>query len=72
MSGRRYVAKKVAQTLFTLAFVLTFNFFLFRIMPGDPVRLLTKQKGIELSQAAQEDLIRELGLDQPLPSQFVN
>ena len=40
-------------------------------MPSDPVKLLTKQKGIQLSQAAQQELINELGLDKPLPAQFL-
>ena len=71
MGGRRYVIKKVLQALATLAFILVFNFFLFRIMPSDPVKLLTKQKGIQLSQAAQQELIAELGLDKPLPAQFL-
>lgn len=72
MGGKRYVARKVLQALLTLVFVLVFNFFLFRIMPGDPVRLLTKQKGIELSKEAQAALVRDLGLDEPLPAQFVD
>ena len=71
MGGRRYVIKKVLQALATLAFILVFNFFLFRVMPSDPVKLLTKQKGIQLSQAAQQELIAELGLDKPLPAQFL-
>jgi len=71
LGGRRYVIKKVLQALATLAFILVFNFFLFRIMPSDPVKLLTKQKGIQLSQAAQQELIAELGLDKPLPAQFL-
>ena len=71
MGGRRYVIKKVLQALATLAFILVFNFFLFRVMPSDPVKLLTKQKGIQLSQAAQQELIDELGLDKPLPAQFL-
>ena len=70
MGGWRYVARKIAQALFTLIFVLTFNFFLFRIMPGDPVRLLTKQRGIQLSKQAQAALAHDLGLDKPLPAQF--
>jgi len=72
MGGKRYVARKVLQALLTLVFVLVFNFFLFRIMPGDPVRLLTKQKGIELSKEAQAALVRDLGLDKPLPAQFLD
>ncbi len=72
MGGWRYVGRKVLQAFFTLIFVLVFNFFLFRIMPGDPVRLLTRQRGIELSVEAQEGLRRDLGLDKGLPAQFVD
>ncbi len=61
VGGWRYVGRKVLQAFFTLIFVLVFNFFLFRIMPGDPVRLLTRQRGIELSVEAQESLRRDLG-----------
>jgi peptide/nickel transport system permease protein len=72
LGGWRYLARKAVQAVFTLAFILVFNFFLFRVMPGDPVRLLTRQKGIQLSPEAQAALIRDLGLDKPLLSQFVH
>jgi peptide/nickel transport system permease protein len=72
MGGWRYLARKLVQAFFTLVFVLAFNFFLFRVMPGDPVRLLTKQKGVQLSKQAQAALIHDLGLDKPLPAQFVD
>lgn len=71
MRGRRYVLSKLGQAVVTLAFVVAFNFFLFRVMPGDPVRLLARAQGLELSQQAQRDLIRDLGLNRPLPEQFV-
>jgi peptide/nickel transport system permease protein len=53
-----------------VAFVLVFNFFLFRVMPGDPATLLLRGTGA-LSQETIETLNRDLGLDQPLPQQFV-
>jgi len=37
---RRYILGKVAQAILTLAFVMVFNFFLFRVLPGDPGALL--------------------------------
>jgi peptide/nickel transport system permease protein len=70
MGARRYVVGKVLQALLTLAFVLVFNFFLFRIMPGDPATLLLRGTGalrIETIQALEEDL----GLNEPIPQQFV-
>lgn len=72
MGGRRYFLRKLSQAFFTLIFVLCFNFFLFRIMPGDPVRLLAKEKGIHLTAAAQAALAHDLGLDLPLPTQFMH
>ena len=70
MGTRRYVAGKVLQALLTLAFVLVFNFFLFRVMPGDPAALLLRGTGA-LSRATIAQLNEDLGLDQPLPRQFV-
>ncbi len=72
MGGRRYFLRKLAQAFFTLLFVLCFNFFLFRVMPGDPVRLLAKEKGIHLTEKAQLALAHDLGLDLPLPTQFAH
>jgi peptide/nickel transport system permease protein len=71
VEARRYVLGKVLQAVLTLAFVLVFNFFLFRVMPGDPATLLLRGTGA-LSQEAIEAVNRDLGLDQPLPAQFVN
>ena len=42
MGTRRYIASKVLQALLTLAFVMVFNFFLFRVIPGDPAALLLR------------------------------
>lgn len=71
MGEWRYVGRKLLQAAFTLFFIITVNFFLFRVMPSDPVRLLTRQRGVQLSPAAQAELAHDLGLDQPLPTQFV-
>ncbi len=53
-----------------LLFVLAFNFFLFRLV-GDPVKLLTRSS-IHLDPKEQAALREELGIGDPLPSQFVN
>jgi len=68
MSPRRYVVRKVLQALLTLLFVLTVNFLLFRILPGDPVSLLTRS--LRLSQQDVAELQAELGLDEPLIRQY--
>lgn len=65
----RYIARKCGWALLTLWFVLTANFFLFRIMPGDPIGLLARST--RLSQEALQQQIHLFGLDQPLPVQYL-
>jgi peptide/nickel transport system permease protein len=70
--GGRFLAVKLGQALLTTLFVVTFNFFLFRVMPADPIALLTRTQGALLSEADREALVRDLGLDEPLPQQYVH
>ena len=44
MGSRRYLLSKTLQAVVTLWFVLTFNFFLFRILPGDPIAMQTRSE----------------------------
>jgi peptide/nickel transport system permease protein len=67
--GTRYLTGKVAGALGSLAFMLVFNFFLFRVLPGDPVRTLARNRLV--SEKQMDELTRTLGLDQPLPQQFL-
>lgn len=69
MGARRYVARKSLQAVVTLLFVLTFNFFLFRVLPGDPVGLLARSQ--RLTEQDVASLQAELGLDRPVASQYV-
>jgi peptide/nickel transport system permease protein len=71
VSTRRYLLSKVGQALLTLAFVLAFNFFLFRGI-GDPLNQLLRGARGGISPAALARLQRELGLNLPLPQQFLH
>ena len=70
MGSGKYLLRKVLHALATLAFVLAFNFVLFRAI-GDPVKLLTRSS-VHLDPAEQALLREEFGIDDPLPQQFVN
>ncbi|MGH2678956.1 MAG: ABC transporter permease [Actinomycetota bacterium] len=70
MRSRRYLLRKVLHAVATLAFVLAFNFVLFRAV-GDPVKLLVRSS-LRLDPQEQELLREEFGIDDPLPQQFVN
>ncbi|MDR2180040.1 MAG: ABC transporter permease [Synergistaceae bacterium] len=62
------LAKRVAGSLVVLVVVLVLNFFLFRIMPGDPMTGIMDPR---FSPEAKERLAAQWGLDRPLGEQFV-
>jgi peptide/nickel transport system permease protein len=64
----RFVVLKVLGALATLAFVLVFNFFLFRVVEGDPVANLFRGKNLSAEQ--REELRRDFGLDGSQLEQF--
>jgi peptide/nickel transport system permease protein len=64
-----YLTKKIVGLLVTLFLILTFNFYLFRILPGNPVNLLFRGAG--LSAEAKRNLNAQFGLDQPIWSQYI-
>lgn len=69
MGTRKYVITKILQAFLTLVFILAFNFFLFRVMPGDPAALLLRgSAAFNPDNVAQ--VRQDLGLDAPLPEQF--
>lgn len=73
MGGRRYILRKLLGAIVTLFFVLVFNFFLFRILPSDPVKFLTRGAGLQIEPQEQQELLREFGLDKPVfPGQFLD
>lgn len=69
-STLRFVAAKIGGGLTSLVMVVVLGFFLFRAMPGNPIRALTRDRPADLAQI--ERLNREWSLDKPLPAQFVD
>jgi peptide/nickel transport system permease protein len=65
----RFVTGKVIGSLVTLLFVICFNFFLFRVVEGDPVATLFR--GRDLTQSQRAELTRQFGLDKSTGGQFV-
>ena len=45
MKKKGYLAKRLGHSALTLWLILTLNFFLFRMLPGDPLRLLFADPG---------------------------
>lgn len=64
----RYVLGKILSSAATLFFVAIFNFFLFRVLPADPVKQLTRNHAISPEQL--DEIRKQLGLGDPLWVQF--
>lgn len=65
---KRYLLRRLLLFLPTLLGALTLVFFMIHLVPGDPVEVML---GETASNADKESLRRELGLDQPLGTQYV-
>ena len=63
-----YIGRKVGGSLLTLAFVVVFNFFLFRVINDDPVGSLFR--GRRVPQAKVDELRAQFGLDDSMWRQF--
>jgi len=63
LSRYRYLLGKVGWSVFTIFFVLILNFFLFRVLPGDPARAGVKDP--RLKKEAVEAIRVRFGLDKP-------
>jgi len=64
----KYLSKKLGHSLITLFIVITINFFLFRIMPGDPFAMIAKAGN--LSAEYKEQISAMYGFDQPFFIQY--
>jgi peptide/nickel transport system permease protein len=66
--GGHYLLRRLIQAALTIVAIVILNFFLFRMMPGSPERILLRNPHLteETVAAARE----RWGLDQPLPVQL--
>jgi peptide/nickel transport system permease protein len=63
-----YAVRRLMTGVGTLFFVVVFNFFLFRMLPGDPISLYTRGRNMD------RDQLRELRrqLNKPIGEQFIS
>lgn len=64
----RYIIKRIIGVIPTLIIVVTFVFFFVRLIPGDPARLVA---GPQATLEDVEVVREELGLNDPIPQQYV-
>lgn len=69
--GSAFLGRRVIQAIVTILFIVLLNFILFRMMPGSPERVLTRNPNI--SAETKLALREKWGLDKPLfPDQFIS
>jgi peptide/nickel transport system permease protein len=72
VNRRDFLLRKILFALVTLGVVVTLNFFLFRVLPGDPVRSVIG-RNVRIAPETQAALRTQFGLDKPLfPDQFLS
>jgi peptide/nickel transport system permease protein len=66
----RYILFRITGSIPVMIGVVIVVFMMVRLVPGDPVLILTGG-GARVTQEQQDNLRRQLGLDRPVPVQFV-
>ena len=67
MGLRSYIVSRIGQMVVTYVAFLTILFYLFRVMPGDPTTRFVMQG---LPEEQRQEMIANMGLDQPLYVQY--
>ncbi|QMU29847.1 ABC transporter permease [Adhaeribacter radiodurans] len=68
MNWLRFVGQRLVHGLLIMVGVVIAVFFLFNVLPGDPVAMLAGQRNDIATRAA---ITADLGLDKPLPAQLL-
>ncbi len=63
-----YIWRRIGYGLITLFIIVTLNFIIFRIMPGDPASLVLSP---DFTPEMRQLLLEKYGLDKPLGTQYV-
>jgi len=66
---KRFILRKVTAAFLTITVIVCANFFIFRMAPGDPVRMMFRDPRV--SAESLELMKQKFGLDKPLSGQFV-
>lgn len=67
-----YILNKTLRYSITLFIIVTLNFLMPRLMPGDPIRRLLGENAFLADKQFLTELYAEYGLDKPLHVQYIN
>ncbi len=68
MGFRNYLLKRLGYALLVLFIILSLNFLLFRIMPGDAVSMIMDPK---FNSEIKEEIRSQFGIDRPVGEQYM-
>lgn len=68
---RRYVATRILQMVPVLFIISVMIFLLMRVLPNDPIYSMAGEDSEALTPEIRAALMRDLGLDRPLPVQYL-
>ena len=71
MDNLRYAGRRLLQTLPVLFGITLIVFFMLRLIPGDPAAQMLGSRANSMTQENLDRVRQQLGLDQPLPVQYV-
>ena len=71
MDNLRYAGRRLLQTLPVLFGITLIVFFMLRLIPGDPAAQMLGGRASSMTQENLDRVRGQLGLDQPLPVQYV-
>lgn len=66
----KFLSKRIGYAIMMFVFIIAVNFFIFRLMPGNP--LAQQAKEMPTSSESYQILEEKYGLDKSLPIQFIN
>lgn len=67
----RYIWKRFLAVVPTIIFISILVFLMLHLLPGDPIDSLMAQSGTELTAEQVQAIRANLGLDKPLPAQYL-
>ncbi len=67
-----YAVRRIALVVPVVFFAISLLFFLFYVLPGDPVTILAGGEGRTIPETTRENIERRYGFDQPVLTQFTD
>ena len=67
-----YAIRRLAQAIPVVFLAISLLFFLFYVLPGDPVTIISGGTGRNIPEATRQNIEEKYGFDDPIPVQFVN